>query len=117
ATLALTGGRLIYALDDAYIELSLAWNIAQGHYGINAADVSSPSSSILYPFLLAPFAWTPYLDEAPLVLNSLAGAATLALLGRAACRQGIVVERSSAWRAGLLLVVLAIAVNLPGLVL
>src|SRR5438128_9800887 len=52
ATLALTGGRLIYSLDDAYIELSLAWNIAQGHYGINAADVSSPSSSILYPFLL-----------------------------------------------------------------
>jgi hypothetical protein len=117
ATLALTGGHLIYSLDDAYIQLSLAWNIAHGHYGMNAAEVSSPSSSILYPFLLAPFAWTPYLDEAPLILNTLAGAATLALLGWAACRQGIVIDRASAWRGGGLLIVLAIAVNLAGLVL
>lgn len=54
--LAMNNGTLTYTLDDAYIHLAVAENIAQGHYGINTDEFSSPSSSILWPFLLAPFA-------------------------------------------------------------
>lgn len=43
----------MYTLDDPYIHLSLAENLLRGHYGVNLDEVASPSSSILYPFLLA----------------------------------------------------------------
>lgn len=49
-------GVFTYTLDDPYIHLALAQRIARGFYGINAGEPSSPSSSILYPLLLAPFA-------------------------------------------------------------
>src|ERR1700722_4478646 len=71
AILVLCHGHLIYSLDDPYISLALGEQIAHGHYGINAAEASSPSSSILYPFLLAAFAWTPWQEFAPLVVNAI----------------------------------------------
>ncbi|HKL20996.1 MAG TPA: hypothetical protein VJ904_04275 [Tichowtungia sp.] len=57
--LYLNGGVFTYSLDDAYIHLSLAEQIHHGHYGINAGEYSSPSSSVLCPFLLAPFSGLP----------------------------------------------------------
>lgn len=51
-----TQGRFTYSLDDPYIHLALAENISKGHYGVNPEEFSSPSSSILWPFLLAIFA-------------------------------------------------------------
>lgn len=60
---------LAYTLDDPYIHLELAKNIFNGNYGINEHEFSSPSSSIIWPFILAPlstFAWYIY---APLFLN------------------------------------------------
>ncbi len=55
AVLARTDGLLVYALDDPYIHLAVAENLAAGHgYGINPGEAASPSSSILYPFLLVP---------------------------------------------------------------
>lgn len=45
-----------YPLDDTYIHLSMAEQIAAGGYGVNAGDPASAASSPLYPFLLAPFA-------------------------------------------------------------
>ncbi|NNE87535.1 MAG: hypothetical protein HKN27_05615 [Silicimonas sp.] len=48
-----TGGKLLYPLDDVYIHLSLAETMLGGGFGINATEFASPSSSILYPFLLA----------------------------------------------------------------
>lgn len=54
--LSINNGYFTYTLDDAYIHLAVAENIARGEYGINANEFSSPSSSILWPFLLAPFA-------------------------------------------------------------
>ena len=44
-----------YTLDDPYIHLTVGKNILFGNYGINLKEFSSPSSSILFPFLLAPF--------------------------------------------------------------
>ena len=53
--LLLNSGLMVYNIDDAYIHLALAENIIRGHYGVNLGEFSSPSSSILWPFILAPF--------------------------------------------------------------
>ena len=42
-----------YTLDDPYIHMALAENLARGHFGVNLGEVSNPSSSILWPWLLA----------------------------------------------------------------
>lgn len=66
-------GHVNYVLDDAYIHLRLGENIGlHGHYGINLGEPAAASSSILWPFLLAPFArLTVIYDHLPLLLNSL----------------------------------------------
>jgi hypothetical protein len=69
-----------YTLDDAYIHLALASNIAQFHYGLNPELVAAPSSSILWPFLLAPFAGLSTFEYVPLALNLAAMAANVVLL-------------------------------------
>ena len=74
-------GTFTYALDDPYIHLALSEGIAQGHYGINPGEPSSPSSSVLWPLLLAPFARYSWQVYVPLALNLLAGMATAALIG------------------------------------
>jgi hypothetical protein len=79
ATLALNGGRLVFTLDDAYIHLALAENIARGHYGVSMGEFSAPSSSILWPFLIAPVARFAPAPALILLLNTLAAAGTLAL--------------------------------------
>lgn len=45
----LCGGRLIFTLDDPYIHLAVADHIGAGGYGVNASELSSPSSSIIWP--------------------------------------------------------------------
>ncbi|NOT84588.1 MAG: hypothetical protein HOP02_07375 [Methylococcaceae bacterium] len=66
-----THNHFTYTLDDPYIHLALARNIAHGHYGININEASAPSSSILWPFLLAPFATFNLFEYTPLIINSL----------------------------------------------
>jgi len=78
--LRLDGGAFTYSLDDPYIHLSLAENIARFHYGVNAEEFSSPSSSIVWPFLLAPFAAIGFDEYAPLLLNIVFAAVSVALL-------------------------------------
>ena len=49
-----TGGIFSYPLDDTYIHMSIAKNLAQNNtWGINAQQFSAASSSILYSLLLA----------------------------------------------------------------
>ncbi|HEX2205003.1 MAG TPA: hypothetical protein VHG91_16960 [Longimicrobium sp.] len=76
AILALNGGRLVYTLDDPYIHLAVAEELARGGYGVNTGELSAPASSILWPFLLAPLARTALAGWVPLAyaLASLAGA-------------------------------------------
>jgi len=64
-------GVFTYTLDDPYIHLALAENLAHGHYGINPGEPSSPSSSIVWPFLLMPFAGQPWDQYLPLLWNVL----------------------------------------------
>lgn len=82
--LALNDGHLVYTLDDAYIHLALAENILRGHYGVNAIEVSAPSSSIIWPFIISPFASSPIGEYFPLLLNVLCALATLALFNNIA---------------------------------
>ncbi|HEU0147780.1 MAG TPA: hypothetical protein VFR21_13000 [Bradyrhizobium sp.] len=53
ASIVLCGGRLVFTLDDPYIHLAVADHILSGGYGVNAAEYASPSSSIIWPYLLA----------------------------------------------------------------
>jgi hypothetical protein len=82
AILHRTGGVFTYTLDDPYIHLALAENIAHGHYGINPGEAASPSSSIVWPFLLAPFARMAWAQYLPLALNGLFCGMTAWLIGR-----------------------------------
>src|SRR5262252_5968240 len=109
-------GHLIYTIDDPYIALALSQHIAHGHYGINANEPSSPSSSILFPFLLAGFAWLSWQEWVPAIFNALAACTTAALVGIEICRLGILTGPNDAVRGALLTVALCIAFNAIGLV-
>lgn len=66
AILRLNNGHFVYTLDDPYIHLALAEHIRHLHYGVNQGEFSSPSSSILWPFIIAPLSFLEYF---PLVIN------------------------------------------------
>jgi hypothetical protein len=113
--LRLNHGMLVYTLDDAYIHLALGESILRAHYGVNVGEASAPSSSIIWPFIIAPFASSPFGEYVPLLVNIACAVATLALFARIvsaalghAPRQTMV----AAW----LLVVLIVCTNLVGLV-
>jgi len=74
--LRLNGGHFTYTLDDPYIHLALAQRIHGGHYGINPGEPSAPSSSILWPFLLAPAAGSALGEYLPLLIGITAAAVT-----------------------------------------
>jgi hypothetical protein len=116
ATMMLCNGRLIYSLDDPYIGLSLGWHIGHGLYGLNEGEVASPSSSILYPVLLASFAWTSLQEWVPAVVNTLAAAGTAALFAAIAFRDGIAARPEQFHRVLFLIVVFCVAINTVGLV-
>jgi hypothetical protein len=116
ATIALCDGHFIYTLDDPYITLSLSANIIDGHYGLNASEPASPSSSILFPFLLAPFARLPAFDWVPLVVNSIAAAATAALFAAIFSHYSIARTTRSMCVSACLIVTGCFAVNVVGVV-
>ena len=101
-------GSLFYSLDDPYIHLALAEEIFRGNYGINPGEVCAPSSSILWPWLLAPFAPFSFFALVPLAYNLLASLASIALLQRLLTRA---TGQSPLW----LLLLLSLELNLVGL--
>jgi hypothetical protein len=117
AILALNGGAFSYTLDDPYIHLSVSEQIRAGSYGVNPHEASAPSSSILYPFLLAPAAGWAIHAYVPLALNAAALFGTLEILRRFLLRLGFAADRGSAAIAAVLLAVAAPALNLVGLAL
>ena len=70
-------GFFTYTLDDPYIHLALAQNLAQGHYGINTGEFSAPSSSIIWPFLLTPLARTQLGLYWPLLISVISSLGTV----------------------------------------
>lgn len=78
-----TQGNFTYTLDDPYIHLALAENLARsGHYGLNLEEYASPSSSIIWPFLLVPFFAVGLPVYGPLILNILFASAALLVIHR-----------------------------------
>jgi len=77
--LRLTGGRLIYALDDAYIHMAVARTFAlDGVWGCTPFHFSSSSSSLLWTFGLGvAYRIFGVHDSLPLLLNVLFAVATL----------------------------------------
>lgn len=67
--LSFNQGVFIFSLDDPYIHLALAENLWHGHYGVNLQEFSAPSSSILWPFIIAPFTVISQGDSLLLLLN------------------------------------------------
>lgn len=81
-TILSSGGVFSYSLDDAYISLSVAENLLSGSYGINRDEFSSPSSSLIYPFLLAPFLAMGFGIYSALIINFLSALASVWLLSQ-----------------------------------
>lgn len=103
-TLLKTGGVWEYALDDVYIHLAMSEQVAQGAYGVNGGESASASSSILYSYLLAPFAgfgWQPYV---PLALGL--GALIWAAILWARVLETAAVVDDSPWRVSVFLLAL-----------
>lgn len=89
AVLQLNDNTFTYAIDDPYIHMALSESIAKLHYGINLEEASAPSSSILWPFLLAPFAPTPIHVYVPLAINILCTLGSAAMLLALFLRAGL----------------------------
>ena len=116
ASLAQCDFRLVFTLDDAYIHLAVADQILSGGYGVNAGEYSSPSSSIIWPYLLA-------LTEAlhlgafgPLLINGAAACATVFALLRALEQSGLfddANDRPFGYLIALILIFNVSAVALP----
>lgn len=62
-------GSFEFPLDDVYIHMAVAEQIAAGGYGVNPGEFTSAASSPIYPFLLLPFAGAPAQIWLPLFWN------------------------------------------------
>lgn len=81
SVLWVNNGRFTYTLDDPYIQLAVAEELAiHGHYGVNSHDFSAPCSSPLWPVLMVPFAKLPGFELIPLIISWLAGLITIWIL-------------------------------------
>jgi hypothetical protein len=107
ATRAAVGGSFVYPLDDAYIHMGVARNLAEhGTWGVNPDEFVSASSSPLWTTLLAAlYALIGPSHVAPLVLN---GIAALSCLDQAARWL-----RDEGREDPVALVVMAVAMPLP----
>jgi hypothetical protein len=90
-----------YTLDDPYIHMALAENLARGHFGVNLGEVSNPSSSILWPWLMAAFEKIGLMLWAPLLINIACFVATLRI-AIAFCLPRISPEGKSLWALALI---------------
>lgn len=94
------GGVFEYPLDDVYIHLAMAEQIAAGGYGVNAGEAASAASSPLYPILLTPFAGSELQRWLPLFWNVIALVAAAVLFAK-------ILAEARLGRAALLFAVIA----------
>ena len=118
--LHLNDGHFTFTLDDAYIHLALAMNINNGHYGINSNEFSSPSSSIVWPFLLSHFARFRIAPYLVLFLNFLMALGTVFLYWRILMPDRFDLSDKSDYRQksimlAVLLVLMVLVTNVVGL--
>ena len=89
--IAADNGAWIYALDDAYIHMAMAKNVAtHGVWGCTPYEFASASSSPLWTVLLSvAYKGAGVRDSAPLVLNLVFGVAALVICDRFLARAGL----------------------------
>lgn len=104
-----------YTLDDPYIHMALAENIARGHFGVNLGEVSNPSSSILWPWLLATFERIGVMLWAPLLVNIACFVLTLRIM-LAFCMARLAPSGDGATSVLILVGLAALAFNLFGVI-
>ena len=109
AVLWVEAGHYTFAVDDPYIHLALAKNIFRGHYGINPGEFSAPSSSLIWPFLMAPFAALPFAVAVPVLFNALCAFGSVSLF--AATADALIAGNSRAKRVWVIGLSLAFAVG------
>lgn len=118
AILIINQGHFFFTLDDPYIHLAVSENLWHAHYGVNLEEFSSPSSSMLWPFLIAPFALFP--DAAPILIllfNGVVATATLRVFWLILKQEpGTSVTPPQAMMLGALLIAMMLIANLVGLV-
>jgi len=113
AIVLLNHGHFAYVIDDPYIHLALSERIAHGHYGLNPDETVAPSSSILWPFLLAPFAWFEWHALVPLAFCSLAAVAALFAAGRLLSEISVSASPIPSARSAILLIALIFVLAMP----
>jgi hypothetical protein len=109
-------GTLTFTLDDGYIHLALAKNILHGHYGINNNEFASPSSSILWPFLISPISqWSiaPYII---IFINTILAAGTVIVYWKIVSPPELRYALKKVAFSSILLVQIIILTNLIGLI-
>lgn len=104
------GLRIEYPLDDPYIHLAMAEQLAAGGYGVNAGEYAAASSSPLFSFLLLPFVGEPFHRFLPLAWNVIGLAIALVLWGRILWQSG--------WGTSAIAILVAaggpLVLNMPG---
>jgi hypothetical protein len=117
AILAMNGGKLTYSLDDPYLHLSVSEQIWHGGYGINTGEFASPSSSILFPFLLTVGAFNATVHQyVPFVVDLVSLFLTMEILRRLMARVGLGRSGAPAAVAALLIGLSALCLNMICLV-
>lgn len=113
ASIVLCGGRLVFTLDDPYIHLAVADHILSGGYGVNAAEYSSPSSSIVWPYLLA-LTQALHLGAAgPLLIAAIGAGATVFTVLRLLENAGLFDDPPFAYAIAILAIFVTSAIALP----
>ena len=87
--------------------------VEHGHYGLNPDETVAPSSSILWPFLLAPFAWFEWHALVPLAFCSLAAVAALFAAGRLLSEISVSASPIPSARSAILLIALIFVLAMP----
>jgi len=116
AILKINHGTFTYTLDDPYIHLALSSQILHGNYGIHAGQYAAPSSSILFPFLLAAAAGTRLHPYLPLILNVAALFLTIEIIRRFFVHLELARDNIGAMVLAGGVVLMAICLNIIGVV-
>ena len=114
--LKIDNGTFVYTLDDPYIHLALSDQIRHGNYGLYPGTHAAPSSSILFPFLLALASGTPLHPYFPLLLNVCALFATIEIMRRSLLHLKLGRSTFAIGAQALLLLLMTFCFNLIGVV-
>lgn len=109
-------GTFTYTLDDPYIHLALSDQIRHGNYGLYPGTHAAPSSSILFPVLLAIASGTRLHPYFPLVINILCLFVTVEIVRRFLLQLRLGSDRFAILAQAAALVLIASSFNLIGVV-